>query len=162
MIIKKITLEIDNANERGTLQNVLEKYEVNLESNFTVPVNTRTMKIIVFGMLAGKKKDYQIVLKKLNIDLRNVDFVDDYAELKRYSVASLKHSNVYSDILIGPIPHCQVSMGDTSSFLATIKRNPSDYPRLQEMLGNGKLKIAKTNFEEAICKTRYFEALNQS
>lgn len=153
-------MEVDLANEHGILQEVLDKYGIVFEDALTIPVNTRTMKILVFGSLAGKKKDYQGILHRLGIDVNNVDFVDDFAELKRYPVAGLKHSVHYSDILFGPVPHSQVGMGDTSSFLATIKQNPSEYPRLLELLANQQLKITKTNFEEAILKTRYIEALN--
>lgn len=158
-IIRKISIEVDKANEEDNLECILDKYGIVFEDTLIMPVNTRTMKVIVFGSLAGKKKDYQGILNKLGIDLLNVDFIYNYADLKRYPVASLRHSSQYSDILFGPVPHSQVLMGDTNSFLAAIKRNPSDYPRLQELSANGQLKITKTNFESAIQKTRYYEAL---
>lgn len=159
-IIRKITSEVDKAIEEGTLEELLDRYDIYYEDDIAIPVNTRTMKILVFGALAGKKKDYQGILHKLKIDENNVEFIDNYSELKRYPVDKLRYSNIFSDLLIGPIPHSQVNMGDTSSLLATIKSHPSEYPRLHVLEANNELKITKTNFEKAICTTRYYEALN--
>ena len=52
-------------------------------------------------------------------------------------------------------------MGDNSSLIATIKSNPAEYPRVQLLEANNKLKITKTNFEKAIISTRYFDALDE-
>lgn len=159
-IIRKITSEVDRANEDGLIEEILERYGIVYEET-SISVNTRLMKILVFGSLAGKKKDFQGVLNKLGINLSNVEFINDYSELKRYSVDTLRFSTKYSDLLIGPIPHSQTGMGDNSSLIATIKSNPAEYPRVQLLEANNKLKITKTNFEKAIISTRYFDALDE-
>ncbi len=160
-IINKISREVDRANLDGAVGGILEKYNIVYEEFGTMPVDTRTMKILVFGVLSGKKSDYQLAVKKMGINPDHVHFVDNYHELQKYPVAKLKNSVEYSDILFGPVPHSQNSMGNTSSFLATIKQSPKEYPRLIEMVANSKLKITKTNFEHAIIRTRYYENVDE-
>ena len=156
-IINKINKEIDYANLFDDVEQVLNKYDIVYEEFEAIPVDTRTMKILVFGVLSGKKSDYQMLIKKMGIDPDHVHFVDDYNELSKYPVEKLRNSVEYSDILFGPVPHSQVSMGHTSSFLASIKQSPKEYPRLNEMVANSKLKITKSNFEQAVLRTRYYE-----
>nr|WIF88312.1 hypothetical protein QOL21_07610 [Acholeplasma laidlawii] len=54
-IIRKITSEVDRANEDGLIEEILERYGIVYEET-SISVNTRLMKILVFGSLAGKKK----------------------------------------------------------------------------------------------------------
>ena len=156
-IFDKIAKEIDLANKNDEMQLILEKYGIFLEEE-PVLVNTKTMKILVIGALAGKLKDYQIAVKKMNIDLDNVEFIDTYDD-RRFNVKRLEYSMDYSDIIYGPNPHKQVGIGDTYSFLAEMKRHPEKYPRVIETISNEKLKITISGFKKALQSTRYYETL---
>ncbi len=154
-----IDAEIDNALEKGTINIILEQLKIECKKEWT-PSNIKKSKILVFGTLAGKKNKYIGVAKELGIPKDNIEFIDDYKELKRIDVSKYKNSEKYSDIIYGSVPHKQVGMGDTSSFLETIKREPENYPRLTIAIANSKLKITKTSFEEALKKTNLFENIN--
>lgn len=157
-IFAKIAVELDLANENNEIEEFLEKYGIVFEED-TMPVDTRTMKILVFGALAGKEKDYKMAVKKSGINPDNVVFIQDYSELKRFNVAKLEYSFDYSDIIFGPVPHKQVGIGDNSSFLAMIKKEPHKFPRVIEAVAEEKLKITITGLKNALLKTRYFETL---
>ena len=156
-IIRKVSREIDLANANNSLQEVLTKYGIYPE-NKSILVDTRTMKILVLGALAGKIKDYQIAAKKFGISENNIEFVDTYDE-KRFNVAKLENSMEYSDIIYGPNPHKQVGMGNVNSFLAEMEKNPDRYPRVIRATANDKLKITISGFKNYLSKTRYFQAL---
>src|SRR5690554_2550323 len=158
-IINKIFKELDNAIMENEVNLFLDKYSIVYEESNTMFVDTRTMKILVFGAISGRKKDYQALVKKYGIDINHVVFESDYMELKKYPVVKLRNSTEYSDILYGPVPHSQSTMGDFSSFLSQIESSPSEYPRLVKLIANDKLKITKTNFEKGLQKTRYFKNL---
>ena len=160
-IFAKITKELEMANKNNEMDEVLEKYGVVLEEEERTPINTRTHRILVIGELAGSKKDYQLVAKKMDINPDNIEFMD-YEESKRLDARRLEYSNDYSDIIYGPAPHKTNEMGDTSSLLALIETNPMKYPRLIRSKSNstdGRLKITITGFKEYLRKTFYYETL---
>ena len=101
-IINKIFKELDNAIMENEVNLFLDKYSIVYEESNTMPVDTRTMKILVFGAISGRKKDYQALVKKYGIDINHVVFESDYMELKKYPVVKLRNSTEYSDILYGP------------------------------------------------------------
>lgn len=158
-IFAKIAKEIELANKNNEMQTLFDKYGIIFEEE-AIQVDTRTMKVLVLGSLAGKVKDYQMVAKKMDINPDNVEFVDTYDD-KRYNVARLEYSMEYSDIIYGPNPHKQVGMGNTNSFLAEMKRNPDRYPRVIEAISNDKLKITISGFKSALTSTRFFETLSE-
>jgi hypothetical protein len=158
-IINKINFELDEAFINGNVDDVLKKYGIIYESKSPIMVDTKTMKILVFGALAGKKSEYQKVVKELGIESSHVEFVDEFTDIKNYQVAKLRNSIEYSDILVGPIPHSIKGLKDYDNLISAIKSVPHEYPRLIEMEANNKLKITKTNFLDAIMKTRYIENL---
>ena len=158
-IFAKISKEIEIANKNNEMQVLLDKYGIYFEEE-TIQVDTRTMKVLVLGALAGRLKDYQIAAKKMDINPNNVEFVDTYDD-KRFNVAKLEYSMEYSDIIYGPNPHKQLGMGDTNSFLAEMKRHPEKYPRVIEAVSNDKLKITINGFRTSLTSTRYFETLTE-
>ena len=159
-IMAIINKEIDIAVRNGALEEILERYGISLDYEPEMPVNTRRMKILVLGELAGSLRDYQTVAKKCGISLDNMEFIS-YVESKRLNAARLQYSNEYSDIICGPIPHKIQGMGETSSLLALIENHPSEYPKLLKATSNNTLKISITGFRELLFKTRYFETLSQ-
>ncbi len=122
-IIAKVRYEIEMACENDEINELLDKYGISLEEG-CMPVNRRTHRILVLGDLAGKENDYKKAAKNMGISEKQLEFISDFKELKRFNTITLAYSNVYSDIIFGPNPHKQVGMGDHSSFLAAIKNEP--------------------------------------
>ena len=119
-IISRINRELEIAIENDLVEEFLEKYGIELEEN-SFPIFPKHHKVLVLGALVGKIEDYKLAAKKIGINPNQLDFVYDYGDLKRFNVAKLEYSNEYSDIIYGPYPLSQTVMGDTSSFLATLK-----------------------------------------
>ena len=160
-IFAKIAKELELANKNDEMDEVLDKYGVVLGEEERMPINTRTHRILVIGELAGSKKDYQMVAKKMDINPDNIEFMD-YEESKRLDARRLEYSNDYSDIIYGPAPHKINEMGDTNSLLSLIEHNPMRYPRLIRSKTNstdGRLKISISGFKEYLRKTFYYETL---
>ena len=159
-ILSKIMRELELADKNDTVGEFMDKYGIVIEQE-AMPVQPRTMKILVLGALAGKVKDYQIAAKKCGIQEDNIEFISDYSKLKGFSLSKLEYSSVYSDVIYGPNPHKQVDMGDTSSVLAEMERNPAKYPRVRRCIANDKLKISITAFRNSLMDTRYMEAISE-
>ena len=96
--------------------------------------------------------------KKLGVREDNLEFVD-YDGAKHLSAERLRYSCEYSDIICGPIPHKVEGMGDTSSLIAEMEKNPSEYPKLIKASANESLKFSISGFKENILKTRFFEEI---
>ena len=158
-VFAKISAELELANKNDEMDLFLDKYGIIIEED-AMYVDTRTMKILVFGALAGHLKDYQLTAKKMGISLNNIVFEEDYSKLQRYDVSRLENSFEYSDIVFGPVPHKQVGIGDNSSFLASIEKEPNKYPRVVKAVANNQLKLSISSFKDALLRTRYFETLN--
>lgn len=160
-IFAKIAKELEMANRNDEMDEILDKYGIIFEEEERMPINTRTYRILVIGELAGNKKDYLVAAKRIGINPDNLEFLD-YNEAKRIDARRLEYSNVYSDIIYGPAPHKITEMGDTSSLLALIERNPMKYPRLIRSKTNSsetRLKITISGFKEYLKQTFYYETL---
>lgn len=157
-IFAKIAAEIEIANKEDLIDDLLKKYGIVIEQEQPY-IDTRRAKILVLGALAGNVDDYKIQLSKLGLNKNNVDFISDYDELKRFDAQRLEYSTEYSDIIYGPNPHKQINIGDNSSLLTLLQRNPEKYPRVIEAVANNKLKISISSFREALLKTRLFESI---
>lgn len=160
-VFAKISNELDIAIRDDELSEFLDKYGIVLEAEERLPINTRLAKILVFGQLAGSKKDYQITAKKFGINPDNIEFLE-YDEAKRFPSERLRNSTQYSDIIYGPAPHKCTEMGDTSSLLEEIRQRPMEYPRLIEAKSNTKgtnLKISISTFKDCLAKTFYYESM---
>ena len=156
--MKKINAEIALALKNDSIDEILEKYGVEVEETQYFSGVTRRSKILVLGQLSGKIKDYQFAAKKLGIKEDNLEFIE-YAEAKHLNAERLRYSNEYSDIICGPIPHKIEGMGDTSSLIAEIENNPSEYPKLIKAVASKSLKFSINGFRDCILRTRFFEEI---
>ena len=160
-VFAKISNELDIALKNDELNDFLNKYGIVLEEEERIPINIRLAKILVFGQLAGSKKDYQMVAKKIGINPNNIEFLD-YSETKHFPAERLRNSTQYSDIIYGPAPHKCAKIGDTSSLLEEIRKKPMEYPRLIEAKSNTmgtNLKISISTFKDCLSKTFYYESI---
>lgn len=160
-ICDRIKREIIDANRVGELEEVLKKYEIEKEEYYFC--EPRIAKILVIGQTQTSIVDLKRVIKKFKnfgIDEDRFEFVLNYEDSKNYPMESLRYNQKYSDIFIGPIPHKTNGMGDCSSILAKIKKNPGEYPKMTELKDSNGLKITKNSFEEALKKSQLLFVLN--
>ena len=156
-IIAKVQHELELAQMNDSVDEVMEKYGISLDES-PVQVSPRLSKILVLGSLAGKKRDYILAAKKMNIPSDNIEFEDDYEKLTNFNTAKLRNSLVYSDIICGPMPHSMENK-EGASLIAEIRSNPASYPKMVTAEANSSLKLSINSFKNALTKTRYFEAL---
>lgn len=155
---KLVDREIDEAIRLSTLDELIEKYGLYISEKEEMPFDDFTCKILVFGELAGKVKDYKIRAKKLGIDPERIEFVG-YLDSKKINTTIYRNNLNYSDIIAGPMPHKLKGVGDNSSFLAEMKNYPNEYPRVIEARDNSNknsLKLSITAFESCLKKTKYY------
>lgn len=93
-IFSKITKELEIANKNDTMDELLEKYNIFIDQEERMPINTKTYRILVIGELSGSKKDYQIAAKKMGVNPDNIEFVD-YVDSKRINAGRLEYSCEY-------------------------------------------------------------------
>ncbi len=160
-VLSKIMFELDLAITDDNIEEFLNKHNIIFEAN-PMPVQPRTMKILVLGALSGNVSNFKLAAKKLGIGDNHIKFECDYKSLKRYDVSRLEYSNEYSDIIFGPNPHKQIGIGDYASALSMMKSEPEKYPRIIESIANNSLKITISSFKEAILNTRYYETIQKN
>jgi hypothetical protein len=152
-----ITKRIQSSNAQGILYEYLKElgleHIVESQNHYKFVVPNRS-KILV---LAYKLNKDQLALeaKKQGFDSNRIEFIEYHSG---FNIKNLEYSQVYTDILVGPIPHKAINMGDESSLIASIENSPEKYPRLHKLSNsNGELKVTKTAFRETLYKTVFFE-----
>lgn len=159
-LFSRIREEFEKANERNELERIIDKYGISFDPE-PVPVFTKTQKILVLGDIAVPK---QVLVKaakyEFGISENNLEFENDYERLGRFNTTTLKYSTVYSDIILGPVPHKQAGIGDNSSLATAIERDKVAYPRLLKSKNLSK-PLSKTEFIELLNNSRYVETLRK-
>ncbi len=153
--------EFQQAIEEGNLDPFLIKYGVSLTRNDVTSLINRRTKILVVGDLSGRIPDYVATAKKLGIPESNLEFVS-FEEFKNFSLAKLRYSIEYSDIIVGPVPHKVVGLGDNTSTIAMIENanDPNEYPHLIRAVTNMNgniLKFSISEFKEDLKQTRFYQ-----
>lgn len=159
-VFAKISSEFDKAIDNEEVDEFLEKYGIIFEEEY-IPVNTRTMRILVFGALAGRVSDYSNAAKKMGISPDNIVFENDYEKLTNYDSERLRNSFDYSDIIMACNPHKIKNLDGYNSFTSKIRAEQSQYPRLIESPDSHGQKLSISGFKCSLYKTRYFENLTE-
>lgn len=142
--------------ENDTLEEALEKYDVSLDDD-GFAVNPKKHKILVSGALSGNIDDFTKVAKKMGISSNQITYVNDYSELKHFDAVRLEYSQEYSDIIYGPSPHKMINIGDVSSLLTIMKREPNKYHKVIVATANSALKLSINSFKQSLLNTRLLE-----
>ncbi len=159
-VLNKIQLDLIRGNAQDDLESVLSKYGISQFIEEITPNcefyrnNPRGAKILVLAVFLNKIDEWKMRAKKrFGIDPDKIDFV----ELKsNFNFERLRNSDVYSDIIVGPIPHKGVGIGDNSSFLAAVANHPEEYPKVHRMQdGNGNLVISQSAFERCLQNSNF-------
>ena len=158
-LIAKITEEITCANRMGNLDEVLKRY--NYQVDETAYYERNIAKILVIGGSEVKVNSLKKVIKAHNIDISRFEFILDYNEASIFPMNTLKNNPKYCDIFMGPIPHKTKGMGNCNSIISEIEHNKSEYPKLTKLIASNELKITKNSFEQALLNSvLYKEILN--
>ncbi|MFC1688218.1 hypothetical protein ACFL07_00985 [Pseudomonadota bacterium] len=117
--------------------------------------NQRALKILILGASQLKQKDIFGIAKKFGLTKDNLELRLDYKKNKRFDLQTIRWISPYSAILIGPIAHKLVGLGDYSSVLQLLEEE--GFPPAQAIkTSSGGLKITKsgmtTAFEQIIDK----------
>ena len=155
-IIAKARYELEIAQENGTVEELMKDYGITLEEK-AMPVNPRISKILVVGKLEASKHEYVMRAKKLNIPEKNIEIESDYRKLHNLNLTKLEYSDTYSDVIFSASPHSMAGMGDASSMISKMEKEPDKYPRVIRAIANSELKLSITSFRNALRATRYLE-----
>lgn len=162
-LFARIRAEFEQANDENKIEDCFATYNYIYENEEPMLIQTRTHSVLVLGALGGRKSDYEMAAKKMGIDPEHVIFENDYSRLGRFDTRSLEYSSVYSDIILGPVPHSQEGIGDNSSLRAAILNSPSKYPRLlvNEDSSHRLKTISISDFRKHLNNTRYASELRK-
>lgn len=161
-VTQKVREDIINANRRGILEEVLNRYNYaeKQEKWYSYP---NTSKMIVIGSIEVKEKEVLGCLKSVGIDKNRVEFYGDYEKLTNTNFGFLRNNFNYSDILVCAMPHKISSIGDNSSLISMIESNPKEFPTLIKITDeSGNLKYSNSAFKKALMKTNMFKELNSN
>ena len=157
-ILNKVSARLTFADD-DLLDELMEQFGVYMNEEYQY-VNTRQMKVLVLGALAGKVNDYKLAAKKMSVPEYNIEFESDYEKLHGFDTELLRNSAVYSDVIVGPIPHKMTNTDGYSNAIVQMQDDPTNYPRVIKASANNTLKISINSFKDALSKTRYMQALN--
>jgi hypothetical protein len=157
-LIDKIQTEVFQANAQGEVYRVFKRlgYEDILGdviSSYPY-IDTRHARILVIAYQINID-ELRLAARKEKVDTNKIDFVEYSAQ---FDFGKLRYSQKYSDVLVGPIPHKVLNMGDASSFLAECEKHPEEFPKVQRLEdSNGTLKVTKTAFVDKLKMTNYYQ-----
>ncbi len=107
-------------------------------------------KIIIVGASEVSKDVLLGIAKQYGISKDRFEFHLEYEDAKTYNFEKARWSWNYCCIMVGPMPHSGVSKGEFSSIITRLEREDGFPPIVELSDQNGKLKITKTSFKEAI------------
>jgi hypothetical protein len=136
--------------EIENLKQASEKHEVEkIKYDLDLPKTNRKLRILVLGSGHIKPKIILGIAKAFNLHKENFDIHLDYSKNKRFSLGDIRWNSSHAGILIGPIAHNTVDLGDYNSPLEKLKEE--GYPPCVEMRNkSGGLKVTKTSVRGAI------------
>lgn len=156
--ILKITRQIRQANAYGELDQYASKLGISDLLSDVVPCcdffDRNRSKILVLAFVFPNKDEWlQRAKKKYEKTKNRIEFVE---YTSNFNYGSLRNTDKYSDIFVGPVPHKGVGIGDASSFLAAVENNPGEYPKVQRMTDStGTLKISLNSFMNCLDESNF-------
>jgi hypothetical protein len=150
--------ELFKANARNELEKAIDKFGLREKYEGEKPsycyVDSTSARILVLAFSFHSVDDLKKAAKYYGIDPQRIDFQEFKSS---FNYGTLEYSARYSDVIIGPVPHKGVNIGDASSFLAAVEAHPENYPKVQRMTdSSGNLKVSKHGFEECLMKTKFY------
>lgn len=123
----------------------------NVDDNLHV-VTGRKPKVLIFGASQISIEHMIGIAKLFGLDKDQLEFMIDYDQNKRFDFNKIRYNSPYGGILIGPVAHKIVGLGDNSSLIEKLM-NEEGYPHVEVIkTSSGELKITKTAFKDAMKK----------
>ena len=107
-------------------------------------------KVLVLGASHLPERYMHGIAKSLGLEKEQLDLRTDYAKNKRLDLDRLRYSSPYSGILVGPIAHKVVGLGDHTSVVQKLREEEGFPPAVEIRTASGQLKISKTAFRGAL------------
>lgn len=149
-IIEKITAKVTYANRSGDLEELLAKWElVDLIPQTSAYKTKKDGKIVVVGATEVKENVLNGIIKSLGLDKNRFEFCLDYDKAKTFQYKKLRYNPDYRAVIFGPVPHSSFGKNNSGSVIAEMQ-NREGYPLVEVLVGNGALKITKSNFREKL------------
>lgn len=112
----------------------------------------KSFKILVLGASQITEKQMWGIAGTAGIAKEQLVLHLEYEENKRFNLDSLKYNSPFQGILLGPIAHKVVDLGDHASVLQKLQ-SEEGFPPVEEVRTHaGELKITKTSFREALLR----------
>lgn len=161
-VLNQIQLDIIRGNAVDELDKILAKYNLSDMIEDVIPSsdfyrnNTRWAKILVIAIELPNVDKWKLsAKKKFGIPEDRIEF---QVIKPNFDYERLRNTDAYSDIIVGPVPHKGVGIGDNSSFLAAVANHPEEYPKVHRMQdGNGTLMISQSAFERCLANTNFIK-----
>lgn len=148
--VKLRLVKIDNQVEKKIID-AIRSQEPELADKKNI--GAEHIKILIIGDLSIPENEIFGISKSMyNIPKKNIELLKDWEKIKNFNIEKLRYCSNYDGIMIGPVPHCVKGKGDYSSIFELIK-NEEGYPLHVEVREpDGKPKITKTTFRDALRK----------
>ena len=158
-ITQKIIREVTEAYHANQINEILKKYGLDEEIQYSY-YDINRAKILVIGNSRVNKNDLYGIAKSLGIRRDILEFELDYIRIHNFDFNNLRNSMVYSDVLVGPMPHRAEGIDGYSSFLAMADSHPEEFPKIIKLQSSNELKITKESFRNGLQNTRYAQLSN--
>lgn len=141
----------------SNLQKKDQDYRTQLDEIKQLSIDTQTttsdyFRILVIGATGVDSNKLIGIAKSLGVMKDQIDFMLDYEKNKRFDIDSLKFSSPYSGIMIGPIAHKVIGLGDYSSMIQKVQKEEGFPPSVEIRTEAGELKLTKSSFKKALEK----------
>lgn len=131
----------------GILENLVKGQEDSEIYEFSK--HQEAKKVVLLGSAQLPVHIIYAVAKAFGYDKCNIEVYGDYNKNKRLDTRLFRNTDKYSGILVGPIAHKIVGLGDNNSVLSKITNEPG-YPKCCVIrTKSGHLKITKTALKKA-------------
>lgn len=110
----------------------------------------RPKRLLVLGDSMVKEPKLRSIANKNGCDPSLIDFALGYEGLKHFDFASLRYSDRFRAVLVGPMPHSTPGKRDAGSAVAEMEAHPEIYPPVIELRDATGLKITNNSFARAV------------
>ena len=108
------------------------------------------VKILILGTPQISEKQIWGIASTLGVEKDQLEMHLDYSENKRYDLDKLRYNSPFSGILVGPVAHKVVGLGDHTSVIQKLQEEDGYPPVIEIRTHSGELKITKSSFREAL------------
>lgn len=160
-VLNKIQLDIIRANAQDELEKIATHYNLQDLLEDTIPScdfyksNTRRAKILVIAINLPNIDEWRLRAKKKGIPPDRIEF---QIVKPNFNYAYLRSTNVYCDIIVGPVHHKGVGIKKNNSFLAAVEKHPEDFPKVHRMVDStGELTLSQSAFEKCLDASNFLK-----